>query len=57
MKDLIGKHLPKAIAFGVIMTIIVFYRPNRLYHPTGVAGSAATFFHLRGILARGLGFL
>lgn len=22
MKDLIGKHLPKAIAFGVIMTII-----------------------------------
>ena len=25
MKDLIGKHLPKAIAFGVIMTIIAFF--------------------------------
>ncbi len=26
MKDLIGKHLFKAIAFGVIMTIIGFFR-------------------------------
>lgn len=45
MKELICKHLGKAVAFGIIMTVIGFFGGNTVFtFPPGLVGLPKTLF-------------